>query len=80
MSNSKNFSSPITCLKFWSFVSSFFLDWLRAVRAFMVMGIIANFVAMIVAFMGLLKEDICFRIVAYTLLVNGKQRRNLISP
>lgn len=38
----------------------------------MVLGLIANFVAMIVAFMGLLKEDICFRIVAYTLLVNGK--------
>ncbi|XP_066936810.1 epithelial membrane protein 1-like [Clytia hemisphaerica] len=45
--------------------------WLRAVRAFMILGIVANFVAMLVALMGLLREDICYHIVGYTLLVNA---------
>ena len=48
------------------------LDWLKAVKAFMILGMIANLVAVIYLVLAFIKEDIIFKIVGVFLAINGK--------
>jgi len=38
----------------------------------MILGLVANFVAMLIAVIALLKEEFCFRVVGFILLANGR--------
>ena len=49
-----------------------YLDWLKAVKAFMILGMIANLVAVIYLVLAFIKEDIIFKIVGIFLAINGK--------